>query len=100
MMPRLVKVISKRYSKYLSSFSASPVAQAFKWSSRKDEHADSVEKEKPRLEKPYTKAGGPAWTEASRLREQIVHIGALDSVDSEVVSHDGIERHSMVVSIV
>lgn len=100
MMPRLVKVISKRYSKYLSSFSASPLVQAFKRSSRKYDHADNSQEEKLRLERPYTKVGGPGWTQASGLREQIMHIGALRTVDCEMASPDEVERDSMVGSIV
>lgn len=98
MMPRLVKICSKRYFKYLSSFVASPLVQAFKRSSRKDDHTDNAENESPRLDRPCTKLGGPGWTEASRLREQIEHIGVLWTVDIEMVSRDVVERESTVGS--
>lgn len=102
MMPRLIKVLSKRYSKYLSSIAASPLVQAFKRSSRKGRHADSVENGSPggRLERPYTKMGGPAWTEASGLREQIKRIGVLRTVDIEMVSRDDVESGRGVGSVV
>ena len=100
MMPRLVKLISKLYSQYVSSFSASSLGQALKRSRAKDSNANSAEEEKPRLEKPYERLGGPGWSEASGLREQVRNLGVLRTVSIELGSRDQLEMKSTAGSIV
>lgn len=71
-----------------------------KRSSARDSDANGAEKETPRLERPYERLGGPGWSEASGLREQVRNMGVLKTVSIELVSKDQVEMESTAGSMV